>query len=163
MSIAADATLLTNLLSPVVLAFALGGIASLLRSDLRIPDALYEILSIYLLLAIGLKGGVALATADPSAILLPALAALLLGATIPIVAFGVLRGLGRFGRTDAAAIAAHYGSISIVTFVAGSDALTRLGIVAPSLLTTGTPMCSASQVETPPDCGNGSRHRSTRQ
>ena len=92
-----EPTLLSNLLSPIVLAFALGAFASLIRSDLRIPDALYESLSIYLLLAIGLKGGVALATADPSAILLPALAALLLGATIPIVAFGVLRGLGRFG------------------------------------------------------------------
>jgi hypothetical protein len=94
-----EPTLLSNLLSPIVLAFALGAFASLIRSDLRIPDALYESLSIYLLLAIGLKGGVALATADPSAILLPALAALLLGATIPIVAFGVLRGLGRVGRS----------------------------------------------------------------
>lgn len=50
-----------NLLSPMVLAFALGIIATLVRSDLKLPDELYTTLSIYLLLAIGLKGGVALA------------------------------------------------------------------------------------------------------
>jgi hypothetical protein len=135
MSIAADATLLTNLLSPVVLAFALGGIASLLRSDLRIPDALYESLSIYLLLAIGLKGGVALSEADPRAIVLPALAAVGLGVVIPLVAFLVLRRLGRFGRIDAAAIAAHYGSVSAVTFVATLSFLERAGIPVEGFVT----------------------------
>jgi hypothetical protein len=117
-----------NLLSPVVLAFAMGAVATLLRSDLRVPDALVESLSIYLLLAIGLKGGVALSEADLGALVLPALAALALGLAIPAWSFAILRRLGRFPVVDAAAIAAHYGSVSAVTFVAALTFLERAGI-----------------------------------
>ena len=62
-----------NLLSPMVLAFALGIAATLIRSDLRVPDAVYAALSIYLLFAIGLKGGVALSTTPLAQVWLPAL------------------------------------------------------------------------------------------
>lgn len=110
--------LATNLLSPIVLAFLLGAAAALLRSDLRIPDALYESLSIYLLLAIGLKGGVALSKADAGELLAPAVATVVLGAAVPVWCFAILRSLGKVGRIDAAAISAHYGSVSAVTFVA---------------------------------------------
>ena len=73
-----------NLLSPMVLAFALGVLATLVRSDLRFPDALYSALSIYLLLAIGLKGGVALATTPPAQLWLPALVTVAVGTATPL-------------------------------------------------------------------------------
>ncbi|MBO8886307.1 sodium-dependent bicarbonate transport family permease, partial [Staphylococcus aureus] len=56
--------LLSNLLSPMVLAFGLGAVATVLKSDLRLPPGLYTALSTYLLFAIGLKGGVALSEAS---------------------------------------------------------------------------------------------------
>lgn len=107
-----------NLLSPVVLAFALGIIATLVRSDLRFPDELYTALSIYLLLAIGLKGGVALSQTPIGEFWAPALATLALGAGVPIWTYAILRRLGSFEVADAAALAAHYGSVSAVTFIA---------------------------------------------
>lgn len=109
--------ILQNLLSPVVLAFVLGIVAALVRSDLRIPDALYQSLSIYLLLAIGLKGGVALSKTPLVEFAAPAFWTLVLGIITPLIAFSVLLAL-RFTRIDAAAMAAHYGSVSAVTFVA---------------------------------------------
>ena len=124
-----------NLLSPIVLAFALGALATLARSDLKIPDALYESLAIYLLLAIGLKGGVALAQADPAELVLPAIATLALGAATPVWCFAILRRLGRFGPIDAAAIAAHYGSVSAVTFVASLSFLERLDVPTEGFVT----------------------------
>lgn len=108
--------MIENLLDPIVLFFVAGVLAGLLRTGLRLPEALYKSLSIYLLLAIGLKGGVQLAKTPPGDVLLPVAGALLLSILIPLLAFAVLRGLGRFGRPDAAAIAAHYGSVSAVTF-----------------------------------------------
>ncbi len=120
--------LAANLLTPIVLAFALGMLATLLRSDLRIPDALYQSLSIYLLLAIGLKGGIALSEADPGTLVLPAIATLALGVATPFWCVAILRRLGRFKRVDAAAIAAHYGSVSAVTFVASLTFLDRIGV-----------------------------------
>lgn len=107
-----------NLLSPVVLAFVLGGVATWVRSDLRIPEALSSALSIYLLLAIGLKGGAALAGTPAAQVWAPALVTLLLGAAVPLWCYGILRRLGRFTVEDSAALAAHYGSVSAVTFLA---------------------------------------------
>ncbi|HYO44773.1 MAG TPA: sodium-dependent bicarbonate transport family permease [Candidatus Limnocylindrales bacterium] len=120
--------LTSNLLSPVVLAFVLGALATRLGSDLRVPDALYESLSLYLLLAIGLKGGVALSQASPGSLVLPALATLAMGAAVPVWCFAILRRLGRFSVVDAAAVAAHYGSVSAVTFVATLTFLERSGV-----------------------------------
>jgi hypothetical protein len=116
-----------NLLSPMVLAFALGLVATLIKSDLRLPEDLYNGLALYLLLAIGLKGGVALAATPGAALFAPALAALALGVTIPLWCYAALRRLGGLGVADAAAVAAHYGSVSAVTFVASVNFLERLG------------------------------------
>ncbi len=101
---------------PVVLFFLLGAIAGLAKSDLKIPMAIYEALSIYLLLAIGLMGGVKLAESELLPLLLPGLAVLAVGSLIPLIAFPVLYLLGRMPRADSASIAAHYGSVSVVTF-----------------------------------------------
>jgi len=118
---------LGNLTSPPVLAF-IAGIAVFLvtRRSLRYPRALVTGLSVFLLLAIGLKGGVALRTADVSDVLAPALAAIGLGALIPIAAFHALQALTRLGALDRGALAAHYGSTSLVTFTA---AITMLEVV----------------------------------
>lgn len=103
-------------LDPVILFFLFGLAAGLLRSELKLPAALYESLSVFLLLAIGLKGGEGLAT-QPLAPLIPQIGAvILLGAAQTLLAFTLLRSLGRFGRADAAATAAHYGSVSVATF-----------------------------------------------
>lgn len=107
---------LNGLLSPVILAFVLGLIASLLRSDLKIPQQVYTALSIYLLLAIGLKGGHELAKVPLAQISLPVLCTLLLGCVSPLIAFVIARFILRFTQADAAALAAHYGSVSAVTF-----------------------------------------------
>jgi uncharacterized protein len=107
-----------NLLSPMVLAFVLGGVAALIRSDLKLPDALTSSISIYLLLAIGLKGGAELAETSLAQLWAPVLATLFLGLAVPIWCYGLLRGLANFSVADAAAIAAHYGSVSAVTFAA---------------------------------------------
>ena len=116
-----------NLLSPVVLAFALGVFTRLVRSEFHLPKDLYTSLSIYLLLAIGLKGGVELSHATYATIALPAAVTLFLGCLTPITAYLTLRHLGRFAIADAAAIAAHYGSVSAVTFIAAQAFVTQLG------------------------------------
>lgn len=113
---------------PVVLFFVLGAAAGLLRSDLKLPPALYEALSIYLLLAIGLKGGVELARHPLAGVLPQVVAAIAVAALIPLLAFPVLRRLGRLARADAASIAAHYGSVSVVTFAVGASYLARLEV-----------------------------------
>src|SRR6056297_660315 len=109
--------LLANLLSPVVLAFVLGIFASLVKSDLEFPRPLYDALSIYLLLAIGLKGGAELSATPFGEFALPALATLALGILTPITAYNILRRLGKLDRVNSAALAAHYGSVSAVTFI----------------------------------------------
>ncbi|MEM7546340.1 MAG: sodium-dependent bicarbonate transport family permease [Pseudomonadota bacterium] len=118
-----------NLLSPIILSFALGLFAALARSDLSIPEAAAKALSIYLLFAIGFKGGVSVAAHGVDATLLASLAAgVVLSFVIPFIAFALLRLMTRLSVTDAAAVAGHYGSISIVTFVAGTTTLTSQGI-----------------------------------
>lgn len=122
--------IISNLLSPVVLAFALGMMAALVRSDLEFPEAMYHALTIYLLFAIGLKGGVALADTTLGEVALPLVATLVLGIVTPLTAFGVLRWLGRMDRVNAAAIAAHYGSVSAVTFLAAQTFGQTVGLPA---------------------------------
>jgi hypothetical protein len=109
---------LGNLLSAPVLAFLLGVTAAALRSDLKLPDALSQALSIYLLLAIGLKGGIALRDAAGPEVLVAVAVALALGLLIPLLAHVTLRLITPLGGVDRGAIAAHYGSTSLVTFTA---------------------------------------------
>jgi len=122
--------LIQNLVSPVVLSFVLGILARLLRSDLEIPSAVYQGLSIYLLFAIGLKGGVAISETPIGELIGPMLLTLLLGVLTPLSAFALLRSLGGLGRIDAAATAAHYGSVSAVTFIAALEAVKLSGIAS---------------------------------
>ena len=113
----------SNLLSPAVLFFALGLVAALAKSDLKFPESLYAGLTIYLLVAIGFKGGVAINDAGLGKVWLPALGAMTLGALIPLWTYPLLRFGGKFAAVDAAAIAAHYGSVSAVTFIAATNYL----------------------------------------
>ncbi|MEL7272680.1 MAG: sodium-dependent bicarbonate transport family permease [Pseudomonadota bacterium] len=120
-----------NLLSPIVLSFILGLAAALAKSDLSVPEAAAKALSIYLLFAIGFKGGVSIADHGVDASLVMSLiAGLILSAALPVIAFGLLLTLTKMDRLNAAAVAGHYGSISIVTFVAGTSVLESQGIVA---------------------------------
>ncbi len=129
----------TNLLSPIVLAFLLGIFTKLVKSELSLPKDLYSTLSIYLLLALGLKGGVELSESTFQVIAWPAFVTIALGCITPISAYLIMRKLGRFGQVDAAALAAHYGSVSAVTFIAASQFVGQMGKTAegfmPTLLT----------------------------
>ena len=118
-----------NLISPMVLFFVLGLSATLARSDLSIPEAIAKAMSLYLMMAIGFKGGAGVAQHGLDAKLaLAILAGIVLSAVIPMVAFRLLLLTTKLPRVDAAAVAAHYGSISIVTFLAATQALELSGI-----------------------------------
>ena len=118
-----------NLGSPMVLCFILGLGFALFRVDLTIPEQVARIMSIYLLLAIGMKGGVEISRAGLGLEIVASLAAgIVLSMALPMVAYAVMRAATPLSPVDAAAAAGHYGSISIVTFVAGTQALTDLGI-----------------------------------
>ncbi len=120
-----------NLLSPMILCFALGLFAALARSELTVPEAAAKALSIYLLFAIGFKGGVAVADHGFDGRLIAALAGgVVLSFGLPFVAFAMLRAMTGLSRLDAAAVAAHYGSISIVTFVTATSVLAGRGIAS---------------------------------
>ncbi|MFC7702795.1 sodium-dependent bicarbonate transport family permease [Plastorhodobacter daqingensis] len=118
-----------NLLSPIILSFALGLAAALARSDLSVPEAAAKAMSIYLLFSIGFKGGVSVAEHGvDGGLIATMLVGVVLSAAIPFGAFALLRVMTGLSVVDAAAVAAHYGSISIVTFVAASSVLTGQGI-----------------------------------
>jgi hypothetical protein len=118
-----------NLGSPMVLSFALGLAAALARSDLSVPEAAAKALSLYLLFAIGFKGGVSVNESGFGlGLALALVAGIALSATIPLVAYAILRAVSRLDPVDAAAVAAHYGSISIVTFVAATASLGAIGL-----------------------------------
>lgn len=120
-----------NLLSPIILFFALGLAAAFARSDLTVPEAVAKGLSIYLLFAIGFKGGASVAAHGIDAtLLLSLLAGIVLSFVLPVIAFGLLRVMTGLSVVDAAAVAGHYGSISIVTFVAASSVVTSSGLMA---------------------------------
>ncbi|MFB1509523.1 MAG: sodium-dependent bicarbonate transport family permease, partial [Thiocapsa sp. C3-sup] len=119
---------LSNLLIPAVLFFALGFIARLVKSDLRFPPDLAKILSIYLLVSIGLHGGVELAKADLGEAIAAVVWALALGFLLPLIGFGLLLATRRVAPLDAAAIAAHYGSVSAGTFLTAIAFLGSQGV-----------------------------------
>jgi len=115
-------------IDPVVLFFILGLTAGLMRAEMRLPSAIYEFLSVILLIAIGLKGGIELSK-QPFVDLLPDITAVLaMGFILPLLAFPILYYLGRFKKADAASIAGHYGSVSVGTYAVAASYLASLGI-----------------------------------
>lgn len=122
-----DLSLVRNLIDPAILFFFFGLLAAGVRSNLEIPAPIAKFFSLYLLVAIGFKGGVALAASGlTSTALLGIGAALLMALLVPAYSFLILR--RRTNPYDAAAIAATYGSISAVTFIAAQQFLTRNGV-----------------------------------
>ncbi|WP_306045976.1 sodium-dependent bicarbonate transport family permease [Nioella sp. MMSF_3534] len=118
-----------NLLSPIILFFVLGFAAAYAKSDLTVPEAVAKAMSLYLLFAIGFKGGASVASHGvDTALILSLVAGVVLSFVLPLVAFALLRVMSGLDVTNAAAVAAHYGSISIVTFVAGTSVLDSAGL-----------------------------------
>jgi hypothetical protein len=122
-------TIVATLSSPVVLFFILGLAAAFARSDLAIPEAIAKGLSIYLMIAIGLKGGVEVSkTGFTPDLIAAALAGIALSFALPFLAFQLLTRIGRLSQVNAAAVSAHYGSVSVVTYVTASEVLSRGGL-----------------------------------
>jgi uncharacterized protein len=122
-------TAFATLLSPVILFFVLGAFAALARSDLSIPEPIAKGMSLYLMAAIGLKGGIEVAKSGFSTDMLSAaVAGLMLSASLPLLAFALLRRVGKLDGINAGAVAAHYGSVSVVTFVTGMEVLKLQGL-----------------------------------
>lgn len=115
-------------LDPIVLFFALGLGAGILKADLRLPPAIYEFVSTVLLLSIGMKGGIELARQPADGLALDLLLTLILGILLTFIAFFILRYVGRLDRSNSAAVAAHYGSVSIGTFAVAVAFLAGAGI-----------------------------------
>ena len=123
--------IIDTLTSPIILFFALGMLAGFARSDLAIPEAMAKAMAIYLMAAIGLKGGVEVSKSGfTDALLIAGAAGMALSFLLPFPAFGLLRSIGKLGRTDAAAVAAHYGSVSLVTFITANEMLKAAGLPA---------------------------------
>jgi hypothetical protein len=119
---------ITNLTSVAVLVFVLGFLAARIKSDVRIPDQVYQMISVFLLFGIGLKGGHALKGVSFESFIGPAIATFLLGMLIPVMAFFSLKLVNKINDLDRGAIAAHYGSTSLVTFTAALLFLENSGI-----------------------------------
>jgi hypothetical protein len=127
---------LVNLSSPPVLAFALGIIAVSFKSDLRLPDSVYQALTIYLLLAIGIKGGVSLSEVGFAVVAIPLAGTLFIGITLPVLAFYILKFFTKLDPINRGALAAHYGSTSLVTFTAALVFLDAIEISYEGFMTT---------------------------
>lgn len=108
---------LDSLLIPAVLFFALGALAKFINSDLKFPEGMTKGIGIYLLMAIGLKGGVALSDADFGLAISSIIWGTILGFLLPLIGYAILRFRNKINPFDAAAIAAHYGSVSAATFL----------------------------------------------
>ena len=119
---------ITNLTSVAVLVFILGFLGARIKSDVRIPDPIYQMISIFLLFGIGLKGGHALKGTSFTNFALPAIATLALGILIPLIAYLTLKLVRTIDDLNRGAIAAHYGSTSLVTFSAALLFLENSGI-----------------------------------
>ena len=122
--------LLANLLQPIVLAFVLGAIAGFVRSELELPDAVIKLLSIYLLFSLGITGGRELAKVEVGAVLPLVGITLVMTFAIPSVVYLVTRRAGGFDIANAAALAAHYGSVSTATFFASMAFAAAMGTPA---------------------------------
>ena len=104
-----------QMVSPPILFFALGVMAAMVKSDLKIPDAAGSILSVIILASIGLRAGVAVNQVGISNVILPAIAAIVLGVLIVLLVFNLLKRLTNIDSANAASIAGHYGAVSSVT------------------------------------------------
>ena len=120
---------LALLTSPAVLFFFVGAAAAFARSDLTIPESVSKALSLYLMLCIGFKGGVEARAAGLNGDFLVAGAiGVTLSALMPLLAFVVLKRMSRLDRPTICALAATYGSVSVVTFAAGQQHLAAVGL-----------------------------------
>lgn len=120
--------LVGNMFSPPILFFAVGVLAALLRSDLKIPDAAGAIISIFILASIGLRAGVAVYKVGIGGILLPSLLATVIGILLVIVAYTILKRVTNVGTANAASIAGHYGAVSSVTLAVAIVYLENTGV-----------------------------------
>jgi hypothetical protein len=125
---------LDNLLSAPVLAFVVAGVFALARFEIRLPQSLPPILSTFLLFAIGLKGGRSIAGTALVELAGPLLASVVIGVVTPLIAFVAMRAFVRLSRVDAAGVAAHYGSVSAVTFIVAITVVEDRGLAAEGLL-----------------------------
>ncbi len=117
---------MNNLIDPAILFFAFGAIAGLVRSNLEIPPQVSRFLSLYLLMALGLKGGFALAKSGLNTqVMLSLGCAILLAIIVPLIGYSLLR--RKLNRFDAIALAATYGSVSAVTFITATQHLENTG------------------------------------
>lgn len=118
---------MNNFLDPAILFFVFGAFAGAIKSNLEIPQPIARFLSLYLLMALGLKGGFALHKSGFTVEIALALGlAIFLAVIIPLIGYALLR--TRLNNYDAAAIAATYGSVSAVTFITATQALDQYGI-----------------------------------
>jgi hypothetical protein len=138
-----------TIVSPVVLSFVLGLLAALARSNMSIPEDFAKGIAIYLMMAIGLKGGFEMARSGLSVDVVSVMAVgVLLSFALPALAFVLLRATTNLSRVDAAAAAAHYGSISIVTFIAASQALEWAGLESSGYLVAVAALMEAPAIVT---------------
>lgn len=136
--------LVANLRTPIVLAFALGVFARIVKSDLEIPAPVSSAISIYLLLAIGLQGGAALAVTPASEVVGPVFLAIVLGVLTPLSAYAIAK--RHFDESNAGALAAHYGGVSTVTLIAALAATEAAGVPAEAFLPALYPVVDLSAI-----------------
>ena len=125
----------SNLLTPVVLFFLFGVIAARIKSDLRIPEAISEFLPIYLLMAIGLHGGIQMRNTGFENMFLPMMVAIGLSLLFTLNHYQILRRLGKFNLFDSYALASTYGAVGAVTFSVGLSFLKNQGVTSEGYLT----------------------------
>lgn len=130
--------ILEILLSPYIMFFLLAVLAGMFRSDLEIPEQVTRAMSMYLMIAIGMKGGIAIreSTVPLDEVAGVLISGVVIGFIMPIIGFALLRATTALSRIDAAAIAAHYGSISVVTFSFAVNFLDSHGYVYAGYIVT---------------------------
>ncbi|WP_166243369.1 sodium-dependent bicarbonate transport family permease [Paenibacillus turpanensis] len=124
-----------NLLSPLILFFLIGIMATVVNSDLKVPEAFYTGYTMIILFTIGIKGGTQLKQGSFAAMVVTGIAALALCLLMLGLTYFLVKKVFRFSRPDALALAAHYGSVSAVTFVAGLTFLDKMKIEYESFMT----------------------------
>lgn len=120
---------IVNLKNPAILFFILGLTVALIRSELKIPDPIIKMFSYYLMASIGFKGGYEISkTGMNSELMMAVLFGLFLAGIIPVLAFFILKKGIKLDAINSGAIAAHYGSVSVITFVTSISFIERAGL-----------------------------------